>query len=42
MTTTSTGLATALYQELTALRAELIAPAHPRDDEAPQSWGQRC
>jgi len=42
MTTTSTGLATALYQELAALRADLIAPADPRYDEAPQSWSQRC
>jgi len=43
MTTASTGLATAAYQELAAApHAELITPGDPGHDEAPRSWSQRC
>jgi len=43
MTATSTGLATAAYQELAAVpRADLITPGNPGPDEAPRSWSQRC
>jgi hypothetical protein len=43
MTTTSTGLATAPYQDLAAApRAEVITPGDRGQDKAPQSWSQRC
>ena len=43
MTTTSTGLATAAYQELAAApRADVITPGDPGYDEAPRSVSQRC
>jgi len=43
VTTTSTGLATTPYQELTAApRADLITPGDPGYDQAPQSLSQRC
>jgi hypothetical protein len=43
MTTTSTGLATAAYQELAAApRAEVITPGDPGHDAAPRSVSQPC
>jgi EmrB/QacA subfamily drug resistance transporter len=43
LTATSTGLATAQYQELAAApHADLIMPGDPGPDEAPQSLSQRC
>jgi hypothetical protein len=43
MPTTSTGLATAPYQDLAAApRAEVITPGDRGHDKAPQSWSQRC
>ena len=43
MTTTSTGLATAAYQELAAApRADLITPGDRGHDQAPQSLSQPC
>ena len=43
MTTTSTDLATVQDRELAAApRADLITPADPGYDEAPQSLSQRC
>jgi hypothetical protein len=43
MTTTSTALATAPYQELAAApRGDLITPGDPGYDEAPQSLSQPC
>jgi hypothetical protein len=43
MTTTSTGLATAAYQELAAApRAAVITPGDRGHDQAPQSLSQPC
>jgi hypothetical protein len=43
MTTTSTGLGTTPYQELTAAPcAGLITPGDPGYDDAPQSLSQPC
>ena len=43
MTTTSTGLATAPYQELAAApRADVITPGDRGYDQAPQALSQRC
>jgi len=43
VTTASTGLAVAAYQELAAaLRADVITPADRGHDEAPRLVSQRC
>jgi hypothetical protein len=43
MTTTSTGLATAAYQELAAApRAAVIRPGDRGHGGAPRSWSQPC
>jgi len=43
MTTRSTGLGTAAYQEPAAApHAEVVTPGDRGHDEAPRSWSERC